>query len=221
MAITQTGKGFVYVLSNPSMPGMLKIGKTTRQPEQRVAELNAASGVPTPFRIEATVATNDVHELERRIHDILNAQRVNRNREFFETTIENAVFAAQNASKATKGKFQPRAAYRKKAARKTDVPLASAIAMTTLLAPTMAALHPWAGWAWLIACGSAATIGTPPILKEYLGVLGRGIGFLHGAAVVAGLATIYPPIQQGIASQLIVLSNAIIRNVGAIAQNGL
>ncbi len=217
---TQSGKGFVYVLSNPSMPGMLKIGKTTRRPEQRVAELNAASGVPTPFRIEATVAANDVHALEQRVHDILKAQRVNRNREFFETSVENAVYAAQQAAKTTKGKFVPRSAYMKKAGRRRDIPIASAVVMTGLLYPTMAALHPYAGWAWLVACLSAATIGTPPILREYLGVLGRGFGALHGAAAGIGAATLYPPVQQGIASQLIVLSNAIIGNIDAISHHG-
>jgi hypothetical protein len=220
MAKPPTSKGFVYVLSNPSMPGMLKIGKTTRKPEQRVAELNGASGVPTPFRIEATVATNDVHSLEQRVHDILNAQRVNRNREFFETSVENAVFAAQQAAKSTKSRFTPRSAYIKKASRRRDVPLASAAAMTFLLYPTVAALHPYAGWAWLIACLSAATIGTPPILREYLSVLGRGFGAFHGAAIAVGAATLYPPVQQGIAAQLIVLSNAIIRNIATISQHG-
>lgn len=221
MAVTQTGRGFVYILSNPSMPGMLKIGKTTRKPEQRVAELNAASGVPTPFRIEATVATNDVHALEQRVHSILNAQRVNRNREFFETTVENAVHAARQAASATRGKFKPRSAYAPNGRRNRDVPLASAVAMTLLLFPTMSGLNPMAGWAWLVACLSAATIGTPPILKEYLGVLGRRIGVVHGAVATAGLATFYPPLQQGLAEQLVVLSEAVVRNIPSILHNGL
>src|SRR5688572_6679317 len=43
------GPGYLYVLINPSLPGLVKIGKTNRDPEQRAAELSAATGVPTPF----------------------------------------------------------------------------------------------------------------------------------------------------------------------------
>ena len=45
--------GYLYILSNPSMPGLLKIGLTTRPVLDRVEELNAATGVPTAFKIEA------------------------------------------------------------------------------------------------------------------------------------------------------------------------
>lgn len=220
MATNGSAKGYLYVLSNRSMPGMLKIGKTTRQPEKRVAELNAASGVPTPFRIEATVATNDVHTLEAKVHEILGAQRINRKREFFQTSVENAVYAAQQAAKITNGRFKPRATYLKKASRYRDVPLASAIAMTLLLFPTIAVHHPVAGWVWLGACLSAATIGFPPILKEYLAALGRGFGVMHGAAVLTGLATFYPPLQSELSQGAVVLSAAILRYIQVLLQSG-
>jgi hypothetical protein len=41
--------GFVYLLSNPSMPGLLKIGYTERDVTERAAEISAATGVPEPY----------------------------------------------------------------------------------------------------------------------------------------------------------------------------
>ena len=41
-------EGSVYVLTNPAMPNMVKIGKTTRDVELRLADLYS-TGVPLPF----------------------------------------------------------------------------------------------------------------------------------------------------------------------------
>lgn len=41
-------KGFVYVLSNPAMPGLVKIGQTTNEITSRMNELNTTS-VPSQF----------------------------------------------------------------------------------------------------------------------------------------------------------------------------
>lgn len=43
--------GHIYILVNPSMEGLVKIGKTTRDPESRARELSQATGVPTPFYV--------------------------------------------------------------------------------------------------------------------------------------------------------------------------
>ena len=40
--------GTVYVLTNPAMPNMIKIGKTTRDVELRLADLYSKE-VPLPF----------------------------------------------------------------------------------------------------------------------------------------------------------------------------
>ena len=42
-------EGYVYVLINPSMEGLVKIGMTTSTPEERVTELSSATGVPSKF----------------------------------------------------------------------------------------------------------------------------------------------------------------------------
>lgn len=75
-------KGYVYILKNPSMPGLLKIGKTTRSVQQRCHEL-WQTGVPTPFEVVAEYCSPDCHELERTIHQSLAEYRVSEMREFF------------------------------------------------------------------------------------------------------------------------------------------
>jgi hypothetical protein len=47
-------EGFVYVLSNPAMPGLLKVGSTVGPVEKRAAGLSRMTGVPEPFKIEGT-----------------------------------------------------------------------------------------------------------------------------------------------------------------------
>jgi hypothetical protein len=78
-------QGWIYVLVNSSMPGMVKVGRTTRQPAERVAELSAATGVATPFILAFEQDFHDCVEAEEAIHAALDARglRVAANREFF------------------------------------------------------------------------------------------------------------------------------------------
>lgn len=75
-------KGYVYILSNPSMPGIVKIGRTTRDVDARVSELYA-TGVPTPFEINYSVYSPNCAEMEAFAHDALKDLRVSEGREFF------------------------------------------------------------------------------------------------------------------------------------------
>ena len=49
-------EGSVYVLTNPAMPNMVKIGKTTRDVELRLADLYS-TGVPLHFECEYALRT--------------------------------------------------------------------------------------------------------------------------------------------------------------------
>ncbi|MCK5535594.1 MAG: GIY-YIG nuclease family protein [Bacteroidales bacterium] len=93
-------KGYVYVLINPSLKGIVKIGKTTRTPEERAKELSLATGVPTPFIVAYECCFNNCSEAETFVHDFLEDKgyRVSRNREFFELPIKDAIDAIIMAS---------------------------------------------------------------------------------------------------------------------------
>lgn len=75
-------KGYVYILINEYMPGIVKIGKTTRTVEQRAFEL-FQTGVPAPFEIAKAVLSPDCDYLEQQIHGILEKYRISNSREFF------------------------------------------------------------------------------------------------------------------------------------------
>jgi hypothetical protein len=83
--------GTVYILSNPSMPGLLKIGWTDRNPADRVAELSASTGVPTAFVLEFHTSLDDAQSAERKIHMRFGEQRVNGSREFFSVSLTEVV----------------------------------------------------------------------------------------------------------------------------------
>lgn len=76
--------GYVYILSNPCMPDLIKIGFTARNIDERIAELNSSTGVPEPFVLEATFCSINPERDEQIIHAELNEHRTNKNREFFQ-----------------------------------------------------------------------------------------------------------------------------------------
>lgn len=88
---------FVYILSNPSMPGILKIGYTKRLAEDRSDELFNTS-VPTPFEIEFIQASSNAHAVEKTAHKILVKFRVNDRREFFRISVDMAIEAVKSAA---------------------------------------------------------------------------------------------------------------------------
>jgi len=90
---TRNIAGYLYILSNSAMPGLFKIGQTTRSVGDRVAELNSATGVPAPFVVEAWFESVDPQSHETELHTILAHCRLP-NREFFRVTIEEAIAAA-------------------------------------------------------------------------------------------------------------------------------
>ncbi|HEY0490918.1 MAG TPA: GIY-YIG nuclease family protein [Telluria sp.] len=85
------GSGIVYILTNPSMPGLVKIGMTTRDVSSRLRELNSATGVPQAFEVIYTVAVVDCAAAERFVHEALHSKRTNQGREFFRVDTSEAI----------------------------------------------------------------------------------------------------------------------------------
>ena len=82
-------EGIVYILSNPSLPGLVKIGHTT-DIKQRLSHLFNTS-VPTPFKCIYAKKVENYKEVERKLHKGLNKDRVNQNREFFRIPEEDVI----------------------------------------------------------------------------------------------------------------------------------
>ena len=94
-----TRSGWLYVIDTPAMPGICKLGCTRRcQPLVRIAELSSAS-VPFPFICRALVFSDDVFDIETKIHSYFNDKRVNKenlHKEFFAITPNEAITALKD-----------------------------------------------------------------------------------------------------------------------------
>lgn len=94
-AIPQRRVGFIYVLSNPAMPGMVKIGFTYDLAEDRAKRLYD-TGVPLPFKVEFEALTSFPAEVEAAAHASLDNYRVSAGREFFQVSPFLAVETVKN-----------------------------------------------------------------------------------------------------------------------------
>jgi T5orf172 domain len=82
-------KGYVYILTNPSMPNIIKVGRSICS-IMRAKQLSNTS-LPTPFEVFGDVFTWNSLMLERLVHKMLKATRVNSDREFFMISPEKAM----------------------------------------------------------------------------------------------------------------------------------
>ena len=85
-------KGWVYVFTNEAMPGLVKIGYTSKSPEKRAAELDT-TGVPLPFIVEYGILVEAPRPVEQTVHLHLREKRVRQEREWFRCSKEEAVMS--------------------------------------------------------------------------------------------------------------------------------
>lgn len=83
MGKTDPKHGIVYVMSNPSMPEMVKIGITQQSVERRKNTLSRSTAVPTPFEVEHECEVDDCQQVEKALHTAFRPWRVSDKREFF------------------------------------------------------------------------------------------------------------------------------------------
>ena len=86
--------GWVYVLENKSMPGLVKVGYTKHSPKKRAGQLYH-TGIPTPFTVYYAGLYEKPKIIEGLAHATLKHCRVNRGREFFKCQPSDAVAAIE------------------------------------------------------------------------------------------------------------------------------
>ena len=88
--MTNDNYTILYVLTNPSMPNICKIGRTDRESiDTRLRELYT-TGVPVPFECYYAAKVNSDLNVEKNLHAAFEPSRVNPSREFFEIDPEQA-----------------------------------------------------------------------------------------------------------------------------------
>ncbi len=80
----------VYILTNPSMQGLIKIGKTEKTVHERVEELYT-TGVPTPFEVAYSIPSEYPEILEDILHKRFKQYRINKHREFFRYSADKVI----------------------------------------------------------------------------------------------------------------------------------
>ena len=83
--------GYVYVLTNPAMPGMVKLGCTGQQDVTVRKDQLFTTGVPLPFSLEFACRVQNFKQVEIALHTAFQPDRVSPNREFFEITPQQAI----------------------------------------------------------------------------------------------------------------------------------
>lgn len=77
--------GWIYVLTHPAWDriGLVKIGKTGRDPRRRAAEITSVSGLLTPCTLACCAPVSDMDAAEVAVHRMLSGHRVRKRRELF------------------------------------------------------------------------------------------------------------------------------------------
>ncbi|MEN9552303.1 MAG: hypothetical protein RI935_680 [Candidatus Parcubacteria bacterium] len=81
----------IYILTNESMPDLIKIGMTDERLDERVKELSRQTGVPLPFEVYFACEVENMREVERSLHDAFLDHRINPKKEFFRLNPERVI----------------------------------------------------------------------------------------------------------------------------------
>ena len=89
---------YIYILTNPSIPGIVKIGHTTRNVYERLREINSSPGVVIPWEIRWSYKCPNGRMLEEEIHSHLQelGLRPNKRREGFIIDVNDAIKIIEN-----------------------------------------------------------------------------------------------------------------------------
>lgn len=86
--------GVVYVITNRAMPGLVKVGFSTRDSRTRAKELNH-TGVPFEYKVVFEMETHAPQRVEREVHRTLREHR--QGKEWFRCSVAIAVSAIRDA----------------------------------------------------------------------------------------------------------------------------
>lgn len=88
-------KGWIYIITNKSMPNLVKVGYSTEDPEIKANALYSAA-VPYPYVVEYDALVNEPSEIEQKTHEIL--EDYLENNEWFRCDVIKAVVAIREAA---------------------------------------------------------------------------------------------------------------------------
>ena len=81
-------RGWVYVLTNKAMPGLVKVGYSTKDPSLRALELEG-TGLPHAFEVAYDVLVIEPRDVEQQVHQDLKVHHAAK--EFFRIDLDKAI----------------------------------------------------------------------------------------------------------------------------------
>ena len=93
------GDSWVYVLSNPTMPGLVKIGSTSKDPNERAKQISRGTGVPLEFVVQYAYRCFNAERLERELHKYFKPHRTNNKKEFFQLELDEVKYGIMELGK--------------------------------------------------------------------------------------------------------------------------
>ena len=88
-------RGWVYVITNKSMPDFLKVGFTLKDPNLRARELNS-TGLPHSYVVEYEVFVEHPRHCEQKAHTLLKEYR--EGKEWFNCSLAHAISVIQKVA---------------------------------------------------------------------------------------------------------------------------
>jgi hypothetical protein len=82
--------GWVYAAVSASMPGIVRIGASQHDPEERVREANASEWNLPDYTVACATEVDDPFAAKRRVYIAFSHRRIDPRRTFFRATVEEA-----------------------------------------------------------------------------------------------------------------------------------
>ena len=89
----------MYILTNPAIPDLVKIGYTSNDPYTRANQVSRGTGVPVEYEVAWAYKCYKGERIEKEVHKYFKKQRLNPTREFFKVTLEEAKQAIEQIGK--------------------------------------------------------------------------------------------------------------------------
>jgi len=101
----EQAQGSVYLMNGPAHAGLVKLGKTQRDPFARLRSLNSAA-VLLPLKLLAAWPVHDCHWVEAECHRDLGRQGVARAKEFFDALPEDLAAVVERVVSEDRARFE-------------------------------------------------------------------------------------------------------------------
>ncbi|MDY6840172.1 MAG: hypothetical protein SV429_01455 [Pseudomonadota bacterium] len=86
-----TMRGFIYLATSPTLPGVVKVGKTHTVPPSKTFELAISPGVKTTFILQLSIETDFVSMNESRLVVALSKARYGGKSDLFKMSVPDAI----------------------------------------------------------------------------------------------------------------------------------